>query len=114
MYLSCPEGREFAWLSLWDDPASAKRFARVYDAIAPEVAADRLSGAPEVLTSGRTALVLTRGLRGARNLILAGSEIREYSTFGEWVEDDCFPESPCPTADDGMTSSLRLGSAAVD
>ena len=111
-YLSCPESREFAWLSRWDTAESAQHFAHVYASIASALAEGRLSAPPEVYTAGRTALVLTSGLRADRDWILAGTEIREYRSFRDWVEDDCFPETPCPVAADVIMPVAAPGSSS--
>ena len=113
-YLTCPESREFAWLSRWDTAESAQRFARVYASIAPALAADRLSAPPRVHTAGRSALVLTQGLSAARDRILAGTETRAYASFRDWVEDDCFPESPCPAAADVIARAAVPGISPGD
>ncbi len=55
-----------------------------------------LSGRPRVIHSGRSTLVISPGLEDQAELILEQSETRSYGSFGDWLADDCFPESPCP------------------
>jgi hypothetical protein len=96
--LDCDGKWELAWLTRWDSPQSAARFADAYRALAPGIAArTSLSGPAEVVVSGKTALVLTPQVRPFGDEILRSSEIRSYADFKAWVADRCFPESQCPT-----------------
>ncbi len=97
VHIYCPEGWELAWLTRWTEAAAAAEFARRYRAAAAAVAqAAPLSGRPRVIHSGRSTLVISPGLEDQAELILEQSETRSYGSFGEWLADDCFPESPCP------------------
>ncbi len=99
LQIDCGETWDLVWLTRWDSESGAIAFASAYRAIADAVASNsRLSGTPEVVLRGRTALVVTPGLRSDAERILAASEIRAYARFTDWRNDDCFPESPCPVA----------------
>ena len=96
LHLNCPQGWELVWVLRWDDPDSAREFARRYRPITDSLAATApLSGPPSVWVQGRSVLVLTPGLAGERELLRDASEFRTYRSFTEWVADDCFPETPC-------------------
>lgn len=98
LQIDCVESWELVWLTRWDSPQDAARFASAYRGIADAIAANaKLSGTPEVIVRDRTALVVTPGLRAFAHAILADSEIRAYARFADWRADDCFPESPCPS-----------------
>jgi hypothetical protein len=100
LQIACAESPELVWLTRWDSPASAQRFASAYREIAPGVAAHApLAGRPEVVVRDRTALVVTPGLADAAEWLIGASEVRSYSTFVQWRADGCFPETPCPIAD---------------
>jgi hypothetical protein len=95
--LDCPQGPELLWVTRWTTPEAATDFAAAYRAIAPKVArVAPLAGIPEVVVRDRTALVATPRLAEEADLLLRGTEVRTYATLGSWVEDGCFPESPCP------------------
>jgi hypothetical protein len=97
LHVDCGEVSEFLWLTRWDDAPSAAQFAERYRAIAPSIAqASGLSDVPGVRLAGRSVLVTTGGLQSLQDVVLAEAEVRSYASLGEWVRDDCFPESPCP------------------
>jgi hypothetical protein len=98
VHVGCGEVSELLWLTRWDDAQAAAEFARRYEAIAPGIAqVSRLSDIPRARIAGRTVLVTTGGLRPLQDAVLIQSEVRGYASIGEWLRDDCFPESPCPT-----------------
>jgi len=98
--IECPKAWELVWLTRWDSAEAAELFASAYRAIAPAIAAHApLEGPPEVVVRDRTALVVTPGLAEAADWLFGASEIRSYSTFVQWREDGCFPETPCPVTD---------------
>jgi hypothetical protein len=97
--LDCGRTWELGWLTRWDSPAAAARFADAYRAIAKRVAANApLSGVPQVVARDRAVLVVTPGVTEHADWLFAASEIRAYSTFVQWRDDGCFPETPCPDA----------------
>lgn len=97
LQIDCGGTWELVWLTRWDSPDAAARFAKAYAAIAAKVAANSpVSGTPAVVLHGRTALVLTPGLAPQADWLVRASEIRAYDGFAEWRADGCFPESPCP------------------
>jgi hypothetical protein len=97
LHVDCGEDSEILWFTRWDDAPSAVQFAERYRAIAPSLAeASGLSDVPSVRVAGRTALVTSGGLQSLQDVVLAEAEVRSYASLGEWVRDDCFPESPCP------------------
>jgi hypothetical protein len=99
-HVVCDAGWELLWLTHWDDPQAAADFARSYTEVADSVAAaGNLAGSPRVVVDGRSALVVTPGLADLAPLVLGSSEIRAYERLGDWLADDCFPESPCPGFD---------------
>jgi hypothetical protein len=102
VHLDCGEKWELVWLTRWDSPESAERFARAYAKVAAAVGANApLSGAPVALVRDRTVLVITPGARAHADWLLAASEIRTYTDFLAWRADGCFPETPCPTSPEG-------------
>lgn len=97
LQIDCAGTWELVWLTRWESDEAAARFAAAYRAIAPAVGANApLSGPPEAVLRGRTALVLTPGVRAHAEWLFDASEIRAYSRFSEWLADGCFPETPCP------------------
>lgn len=99
LQLDCGKTWELVWLTRWDSPAAAARFADAYRAIATRVAANApLSGLPEVVVRDRSVLVVTPGVSAHVDWLFSSSEIRAYATFVQWRDDGCFPETPCPDA----------------
>jgi hypothetical protein len=95
--LDCGEKWELVWLTRWDSPESAERFAAAYGARAAEIAGrTRLSGPVAFTVSGSSALAVTPGLRDRADELLHASEIRSYGDFRAWLADGCFPEKGCP------------------
>jgi len=98
LHIRCGDRSELLWLLSWSDAPAAEQFAKLYREIAPDVAARApLSGPPRVEVIGRTTLISSPGLASDRPLLEAGAQIRHYDTLAEWIQDDCFTESPCPT-----------------
>ena len=96
--IDCGKQWELIWLTRWDSPEAARHFASEYLRVAPAVAANSpLSGTPEVIVRGRSALVITPGASAQADWLLAHSEVRTYHDFLAWRADGCFPETPCPT-----------------
>ncbi len=96
-HVECGDVWELAWLSRWRSEAAAEAFATRYQAIAPRIAANApLAGVPSVVQRGAAVLIRTAGLAAHDGLLLDQSEVRRYSSFADWVADDCFTESPCP------------------
>jgi hypothetical protein len=96
--LQCGAKAELLWLTRWESPAAAARFADAYRALAPGIAArTSLSGPADVVVREKTALVLTPALRPFTEEILSGASVRGYLDLRAWVADACFPESQCPT-----------------
>ena len=74
-----------------------QEFTQRYRTIAKSVSENTpLSGPAEVLLDGNTALVLTPGLIDYSRLLLQQTQVRNYTSFADWIADGCFPESPCP------------------
>ncbi len=116
LHVDCGEDSEILWLTRWDDAPSAAQFAERYRAIAPSIAeVSGLSDVPSVRVVGRTALVTSGGLQSLQDVVLAEAEIRSYASLGEWVRDDCFPESPCPKHEpDDLPSTLAAEAEALE
>jgi hypothetical protein len=91
---------EVVWLTRWRSPEAAQTFAARYRELAPAIAARApLSGTAEVVVDGRTALVVTPGLRAQAEWLHGASEIRSYGSFADWLGDGCFPEAASPPAE---------------
>ena len=96
--LGCGDQWEFVWLTRWSAPEAAERFAKVYDSLAPGIAARTpLRGPAQVVVRGRTALVVTPGLQPRADAILQGAHIRAYEHFSDWVAGGCYPDVACPS-----------------
>ena len=96
-HLRCGESWELVWLSHWRSPEAASRFAASIEEIADSLGThSRLSAKPRASRQGRDVLVLSGGLEEEREMILGNSEMRSYSSLGDWVADDCFGEGSCP------------------
>jgi hypothetical protein len=111
VHVVCGDVWELAWLSRWRSEAAAQAFATRYQAIAPRIAANApLSGVPSIVQRGPAVLIRTDGLAAHDSLLLDQSEVRRYSSFADWVADDCFTESPCPR----LKATPALASDAED
>jgi len=99
VHASCGEDvSELAWFTRWRTPEAARVFAEQYRAIALSVTAMApISGPARVHTEGRNAIVLTPGLSEVLPLLRDRSEVRSYAALHDWIADDCFTESPCPS-----------------
>jgi cyclohexadienyl dehydratase len=95
--VDCPGGPELLWVTRWTRPEAASAFASAYAGIAQSVARiGPLAGVPRVVVRGRSALIATPRLAASADALLRDTEIRGFATLDDWVEGDCFPESPCP------------------
>jgi hypothetical protein len=95
--LDCGGKWELVWLTRWRSADAAEAFAARYRTLAPGIAARApLSGPAEVAVDGRTALVVTPGVRAQTEWLRGASEVRGYGSFADWLRDGCFPESGCP------------------
>ena len=107
--LGCGEKWELVWLTRWSSPESAQRFAAAYGALAPGIAAHTpLRGPAEIVVRDRTALVVTPGLRAQADALLRGAEIRSYSRLVDWLADQCFPDTVCPSRDQVQRAQTAL------
>jgi len=98
--VQCESGRELLWFTRWTDEASAAAFAAAYRDVAGSIAeVAPLASRPEPVVSGRSVLIVTKGIADVAPLVLEKSEIRSYRRLNEWIADDCFTESPCPWVD---------------
>ena len=97
MHVDCDGRWELGWFTRWATPIAASEFTQRYRTIAKSVSENTpLSGPAEVLLDGNTALVLTPGLIDYSRLLLQQTQVRNYTSFADWIADGCFPESPCP------------------
>ncbi|MBW2279181.1 MAG: hypothetical protein JRG76_03765 [Deltaproteobacteria bacterium] len=97
LHVGCPDGDGFFWLTRWASARDAQRFAALYERAAPSIASNaELAAPPAVRVEGRQAVVFTSRLSEALPVVLHGTRVRAYHSFGAWLRDDCFPESPCP------------------
>ncbi len=96
LHVSCRDGDRLIWLTRWRDAASAADFGRAYNEIAPLAAARAgLAHTPEVVTVGRSTVILSPSLRPMAGDLIDRTEIRAYASFVDWVNDDCFTEEKC-------------------
>jgi hypothetical protein len=97
LHVACPGGAELLWITRWATREDAASFAAAYASIAPRVASVApLAGVPRVETRDRGVLVFTPRLAAGIDELFASTEARSYASLGQWLADDCFPESPCP------------------
>jgi hypothetical protein len=97
LHVACPHGAELLWITRWATREDAQSFAAVYASLALRVASVApLAAAPRVETRDRAVLVFTPRLAAGIDELFAAIQTRSYATLGEWLADDCFPESPCP------------------
>lgn len=102
LHVVCAGRSELAWLTRWKDVSAAREFAMRYAGIAPDIArAARLSGPPQVVLEGRSALVLSPGLDDLAALITGEVEVRAYDSVRAWTADGCFTEGSCPVVTSG-------------
>jgi hypothetical protein len=106
LHVRCPEEDRLVWLTRWDDPPSAQAFGDAYAGIAA-VAAERagLPDPPEVVSLGRSTMIVSPSLRALTEGFIDRIEIRSYRTFSDWIADDCFTEDGCA---DPVTTASRL------
>lgn len=97
LHVACGTTWELVWFTRWSSNEAARDFAVRYRTIAVSIGElAPLSGTPQVVVDGRTALVVTPGVLDQVASVLEGTEIRSYRDFEAWLADACFPESPCP------------------
>ena len=97
-HLSCPDDNddELAWLTRWRTADAAGGFAQRFQAIAAMIVAHGgvLGAAPTPFQRDRSVIVVTPGLAQALDR-LAGSEVRTFSRYDDWIAGGCFPQDAC-------------------
>ena len=101
-HLSCPNDNddEFAWLTRWRTAAAAHEFAQRFRGIARAAVeyGGVLGEAPAAFERDRTVIVVTPGLAQTVDR-LAGSEVRTFSRYDDWIGSGCFPQDACYNPD---------------